>query len=315
MNKLLLILPLFLLSLLASAQEANSDDDDDFHVEEVDDTTKRDKYIHFFKEDDMLEYEPEEEPKDFKKKKKKRRVYYGYKTKRGFTKKGSGTRTEIEIFHYLKVFEEPNAYVKEIYWYDYRKKKIQHSRPDRIDPDVAKILHGPYKKLINDEVIEKGVYYLGTKHARWELWKKPRMHKYKDSIEVEEKHLVKKEKWNRGFPKDSEISYFDSEKQQLKEIIPIVDGERHGYYFKFYDNGMMEEQGRYIHGEKVGKWYEYWKGTKRNFKKRITVHTDLKTRKAIEPYVSHEYDERGKMTYDKEEEDKKKALEEKNAKR
>lgn len=308
MKKQFLLLS-FLLTLVFGYSQETIPEDDEFHVEEVDDTTKRDKFIHFFNEEDMLQWEPEEEPKEFKKKKKKRKVYYGIKTKKGFTKKGHGSHMEVEVFYYLKVFQEPNVYVKDIYWYNTQKRKIQKSRPNKIDPSVAKILHGPYKKIIDSEVVEKGVYFVGTKHARWEKWKKPRVKKYKDSIEVEEKYLISKTKWNRGFPKESEISYFDSEKTQLKEIIPIVDEDKHGYYFKFYNNGMMEEQGRYIHGEKVGKWYEYHKGVKRNFKKRVTVYTDPKTRKAVDPYVSFEWDDHGKKTFDKEVEDKQKALE------
>ena len=311
MKHLLFVFTLLFIIPLGFAQETPPPVEDAFHVEEVDDTTKRDKYIHFFNDNDLLEWEPEEEPKEFKKKKKKRKVYYGIKTKKGFTKKGHGKTMEVEVFYYLKVYQEPNPYVKDVYWFNIQKRKIEKSRPDKVDPKEAKILHGPYKRIVNGEVMEKGVYYVGTKHARWEEWKKPKTHKFKDSIEVEEKQLVLKEKYNRGFPKDSEISFFDTDKTQLKEIIPIVDGEKHGYYFRFYENGMMEEQGKYEHDEKVGNWYEYHKGVKRNFKKRIMVYPNSRTDEKFEPYVSHEYDEFGKTTYDKEEEEKARLLEEK----
>lgn len=292
-------------------------DKEEFNVEEVDDTTKRDKYVHFFNSEDMLEYEPEEEPKEFKKKKKKRRVYYDLKTKRGFTKKGRGSHMEVQVFHYLKVYKEPSRYVKDIYWYDTKKKKIVKSTPNKVDPKVAKILHGPYKKIIGDETVQKGVYYIGTKHARWETLTKSKVHKF-DTTEVEWQSLKIKQKYNRGFPKDSELKYYDSESTQLKEVMPIIDGEPHGLYFAFFENGKVKTQGRYHHGEKVGKWYEYHMGVKRHFKQKITVYPNPpgfgrkkkpEEKEITEPYILKEWDTTGHVIYDKVAEDKKKRLE------
>lgn len=49
---------------------------------------------------DFEEDEKEEEPK--KKKKVKKKVFYGIKTKKGFTRKGYGNRITYELFYVLK---------------------------------------------------------------------------------------------------------------------------------------------------------------------------------------------------------------------
>ncbi len=313
MKNSLLILIILGLSTALFAQTPQSEEE--FIVEEVDDTTKRDKYVHFFNEDDILDFEPEEEPVEFKKKKKKRRVYYGHKTKRGFTKKGRRDRMQVEVFYYLKEFHEPSPYIRDIYWYDIKKRKIEKDRPNRIDPEKALILHGPYKRIVGDEVVEKGIFYMGTKHGRWEEWKVERTQKFKDTIEVEEKTLVTKEKYNRGFTKESELLFYDGEKTKIKEVTPILHGELQGYYFYFFENGKIATQGQYLHGEKAGKWYEYQMSGPRHYKKRITVYPDQFTKEDFEPYIMMEWDETGHVSYDKEEEDKRLRREEEERKR
>jgi hypothetical protein len=49
-----------------------------------------------------LDFRKEEEPVDTKKKKVKKKVFYGIKTKKGFTRRGTGERVSFEIFYYLK---------------------------------------------------------------------------------------------------------------------------------------------------------------------------------------------------------------------
>ena len=70
----------------------------------------------------------EEDIVDLKKKKVKRNVYYDKKTRRSFTKKGFGGSTVLEEFSVLKVYEDPLPYVRDIYWFDFRKRKIIKSR-------------------------------------------------------------------------------------------------------------------------------------------------------------------------------------------
>ncbi len=63
-------------------------------------------------------------PKKEKKKKKNPKIYYGIKTKRGFTRTGFGDNTVVELFHYLKKYEGPEPYMRNFYWYDFKKKKL-----------------------------------------------------------------------------------------------------------------------------------------------------------------------------------------------
>jgi hypothetical protein len=49
-----------------------------------------------------LDFLKEEEPVPTKKKKVKKKVFYGIKTKKGFTRKGVGDRVTYELFYYLK---------------------------------------------------------------------------------------------------------------------------------------------------------------------------------------------------------------------
>ena len=58
---------------------------------------------------------------EVKKKKRKKRVFYGVKTRKGYTKTGFGERTTYELFHVLKEHQEPDSYIRDVYWYDYRR--------------------------------------------------------------------------------------------------------------------------------------------------------------------------------------------------
>ena len=68
-------------------------------------------------------------PKD---KKAKKKVYYGLKTKKGFTTRGSGEAEDLILFNYLKEYQQPNPYVRDVYWYDFERRQVRKSR--RFDP-------------------------------------------------------------------------------------------------------------------------------------------------------------------------------------
>ena len=70
---------------------------------------------------------------EVKKKKRKKRVFYGVKTRKGYTKTGFGERTTYELFHVLKEHQEPDSYIRDVYWYDYRRgaRRDPASDPDR----------------------------------------------------------------------------------------------------------------------------------------------------------------------------------------
>lgn len=273
------------------------------------------KYVHFFNHDDpILDLDRQEEaPKEFKKKKPKRRLFYGYKTKKGFTKKGAGKRMQIEVFFYLKNWEEPSKYVHDIYWYDPVRLKIVKST--KYDPATSKLLHGPYKRTINNKVVERGVYYLGTKHSRWETWKSPKTHKFlKDTLqqEIEYQDLKSKVRWSKGWHKTEELFYYDSEKTLLKEVIPYDErGVKNGKYYQFFKDAKIKEIGFYAEDEKIGKWVEYHNGKRKHFRKQVMIYPNWLKGEDFEPYVEKEYDINGHLTYDREEAEKTRIAEEK----
>lgn len=255
------------------------------------------KYVSFYTAEEYeleLDKKPEP-PKEFKKKKEKKKVFYSVKTKKGYTIKGNGERQTIEIFYYAKKWEDPDPYIKDIYWFDLEKRKIVESR--RFEPLTSRLLHGPYKKTIGGNVVEKGIYFMGTKHGRWIEMKRPKIHKF-DTIEVEYQDLIVKEKYNRGWPKDSEITYYDSKKKKIKEVKPFVGKELQGEYFEFLRNGEVKTYGKYTHGQKVGKWIEYHDNTKRHYRKRVTMYPK-EPFSSDEPMVIQEWTEEGKQITDR----------------
>lgn len=228
-----------------------------------------------------LEAEDEIEIVAPKKKKVKKNTFYGVRTRKGFTKSGFGEKTVLELFYYLRVYENPDQYVRDIYWYNFRKKKIIKSR--KIDKENAGILHGPYKKMLGEIVLEEGVFYKGTKHARWTTWNRHDI-------------LQKKEKYYKGWPKESKVAYFDRGRKQIKEIIPIHFGEKEGNYYAFYDTGNIAVRGEYHFDNKVGVWREYYNN--RNRRKREVQYGKDPFDESFRPYILREWNDRGKLIYD-----------------
>lgn len=221
----------------------------------------------------------EEEPKKKKKKKVKKKVFYGVKTKKGFTRKGYGDRVTYELFYVLKKPEKPQTFVRDIYWYDYTRKEIR--KTERFDPEKGVLLHGPYEKRMGDVILAKGIYYKGTKHGRW-------MYYNRDST------LVDKEKYFRGWPKESVVSYYDAERKKMKDITPIEFGEKTGYYFRFYENGQIAVMGEYEYDQKVGDWTEYYPNKRR---KKIIAYPEKPFEDTIRPYIKAEWNDKGKQIY------------------
>jgi antitoxin component YwqK of YwqJK toxin-antitoxin module len=230
-----------------------------------------------------LDFQKEEEPVNTKKKKKvKKRVYYGIKTKKGFTRKGFGDRVTYEIFYFLKTPEAPKTFVRDIYWFDYRQKAVRKTSSASFDPKNGVLLHGPYEKRQGDVVLQKGIFYKGTKHGRWLTYTR-------DSV------LTDKEKYYRGWPKESLVSYYDPmERKRMKEMVPVEFGEKEGFYYFFHDNGTTAVQGEYHWDQKVGDWTEYYPSGKR---KRILAYPKEPFDKEVKPYIKIEWNEKGKEIY------------------
>lgn len=228
-----------------------------------------------------LEAEEEIEVKELKKKKVKKNVFYGKRTKKGFTRTGFGQKVVIEFFHYLREYEDPDQYVRDIYWYNFKKRKIVKSR--KIDKANAAILHGPYKKVLGDKILEEGIFYKGTKHGRWGRWNKYDI-------------LQSKEKYYKGWPKESQVAYYNRDKKQIKEIIPIHFGEKEGNYYAFYNSGNVAVIGEYQFDGKVGVWREYY--DKRNRRKREIQYGKDPFDESFRPFILREWDDRGRLIYD-----------------
>lgn len=230
-----------------------------------------------------LEKAEEENKENTKKKKKvKKNFYYGLKTKKGFTTRGRGKSEEMILFNYLKQYRAPNPYVRDIYWYDLEQKRIMKSR--RVDQEKGVLLHGPYKVLRNDIVVEEGIFYIGTKHGRW-------VRKTPDDI------LIDKEYYFKGWPKESLVRYYDpTTRTKIKEIIPVEYGIREGYYFYFYEDGNVAVTGEYRYGNKVGKWRSYYPNRRRM--REIQYRRDPNNDN-FRPYITREWNEAGKATYDR----------------
>jgi antitoxin component YwqK of YwqJK toxin-antitoxin module len=226
------------------------------------------------------EMEEEEDKKEIKKKV-KRKVFFGYKTKKGFTKTGYGNNLTIELFHVLKEYQQPDPYVPEITWYEFRRKQIRSTGEPT--PKTGNILHGPYKRIVGEQVVEEGMYYIGTKHGRWMSY---------DRNDV----LVNKEYYHKGWPKESLVRYYDDQFTRLKEVIPRKYGKMEGTYFYFHENGEVAVKGEYRNNSKVGAWTEYYPF--RNRRKKEVQYPGDPYDSQTAPYISKEWDRRGTAVYE-----------------
>ena len=222
-------------------------------------------------------------PSAKKKKKLKKKVFYGIKTRKGFTKAGRRDKQMIETFFYLKKYQQPDPYIKDIYVWDITKRKVIEI--DEITPaeqNKFKILHGPYKKTIGKNIIEQGIYYVGTKHARWEKYGKL----------GKEYVLTDKTKYDKGWQRDAEITYFDNDRKQVKEVRPFKHGELNGTYYLFNEKGQVLIHGKYKDNVKTGLWVEYYKDKDRR-QKEIQYPKDPYVGMQFEPFVVNEWSDNG----------------------
>lgn len=222
------------------------------------------------------------EPVKQKKKKKKRKVFFGIKTRKGFTRTGFGNSVVTELFYTLKVYEDPPQYAQDFYWYNTKTKEINNSL--RINKERAQVLHGPYKKMIGDVVIEEGWFYKGMKHKRW-----VRFNKYDI--------LKEKVYWWKGWPQESRLAYYDFKKTQLKEVIPVHFGEKNGEYWAFHKDGSMAVKGQYTFNHRTGTWREFYDDRRI---KREVIYPDDPFNFEFAPTILREWDEKGTLIYDRE---------------
>ncbi len=220
------------------------------------------------------------EPIVAKKKKPKRNTFYGIKTRKGYTRKGLGDKTTIELFYILKKPEKPTIFVRDIYWYDFTRREVRKTA--NFDPNKGVLLHGPYKRMQGGVVLEEGIYYKGTRHGRWMKY---------DRYNI----LDDKDKYYKGWPKESLVTYYDAvEHKKVKEMIPVEIDEREGFYFLFHENGVVAVTGEYRWGVKVGDWIETYPNGKR---KKILSYSKEPFEENIKPFVRKEWDDKGHEIY------------------
>lgn len=224
--------------------------------------------------------------REAKKKRIARTEYEGIGITRMINKIGSGDRVVEEEFYVLKQYQKPSTFLRDYYWYDEKGSRVTNAVPNGRDQSEILILHGPYKRYANGNLTDEGYYYLGAKDGRWE--------KYDNNF-----MLVDKSKWFRGFPAEARISYYDSAHTKVKEVIPVEYGKIKGTYMAFHENGRLAEEGKYDNGVKIGRWTEYYPNTTRQFRKKLTQYPRDRWEEGFEPYVISEWDEKGKMTYER----------------
>lgn len=208
--------------------------------------------------------------------------YEGTKTERRVGNYGNGGRATLEEFNVVKYVEDEavSQYVQEIWWYDPGQSRIVNT-PLK-ENQRAQICHGPYRKIVNQLIVEEGNFYMGAKDGRWETY---------DSEGI----LLTKIYFDRGFPAGSNISYFDAAKLKIKEVIPFVYGKSTGQYLLFYPSGNLALEGKLDEGVRIGRWREFYEfGSGGRLKKELRYGKDKF--EEIEPIIVQERDEKGKIT-------------------
>ncbi|WP_460548722.1 toxin-antitoxin system YwqK family antitoxin [Hymenobacter daeguensis] len=222
-----------------------------------------------------------------KSKKKKKNVFLGEKMKRAFAKSGPKGRNQIiEIFYYLKYPKPLADYAPAHYYYDTKKHKILKLAAIEEDMSSLKILHGPYKKMQNNKVLETGYYALGTKHLRWERFDKNGV-------------LLTKTHYEMGFPRDANVSYYGEDRAKINEVVPYVNGKLEGDYAKFLVNGQPDWRGQFENGKRVGTWTKFW-GFRGRRRYEYQYGESGYDPEVTEPELVREFNRNAVLIYDKE---------------
>ncbi|SNR76350.1 toxin-antitoxin system YwqK family antitoxin [Hymenobacter mucosus] len=226
--------------------------------------------------------------------KKKKNIFLGERIKKAYVKSGAkGKNQVIEVFYYLRTFQQPNPFAPARYAYDPKKRRLFKAPPGELDPNQFKVLHGPYKKMQGGKVVETGFYALGTRHLRWEKLTR-------DNI------LVSKTHYEMGFPRDANVTYYDAGQKQVKEIIPFVNGKLEGEYVRYNENGQLEWDGQFENGKRIGTWNRYWgfRNTRNRLRYEYEYGETGYDPELAEPVLVKEYNRNGVLIYEKDKLDK-----------
>ena len=209
--------------------------------------------------------------------------YANIKTDRRLGQYGSGNRSTVEEINVVKFVEDESlsTYAQEIWWFDPNQSRIVNSSIK--DNKTAQICHGPFKKVVNNVIIEQGFFFMGTKDGRWETF-------------GPENELETKVYYDRGFLAGSSITYHDDAKKKIKQVVPNFYGKTRGNYLSFYPSGNLKEDGKFDDSIRIGRWREYYEfGTGGRLKKEWRYGKDKFD--ASEPILMVERDAQGKIIY------------------
>ncbi len=252
-------------------------------------STKKDKEKFEFTLNETLKptlelnpYQEEEEKKAKEPKKRKKKVFYGLKTRKRFTKSMSQGKVVIEKFYVLKDYKEPDHKLDHKFYYHKQKRALVDEK--KIDKPNAEIAHGPYKKYVNGELVEEGIYYIGSQHGRWI--------KYADDLLIWEK-----KRYYKGTPRDAQITYYDKASRKIKEIIPIHNDIKDGEYYYYFESGRIAIKGLYRNNVKIGRWYEYYDRDQKP-RKREVQNARNPSEVNFESYIIKEWNEDGQLIID-----------------
>ena len=153
--------------------------------------------------------------------------YVKVKTERRLGQYGSGNRSTVEEINVVKFVEDESlsAYAQEIWWFDPNQSRIVNASMK--DNRTAQICHGPFKKIVNNTIVEQGFFFMGTKDGRWETF-------------GPENELENKVYYERGFLAGSSISYHDDAKKKIKHVVPHFYGKTRGAFLYFYKSGKFK---------------------------------------------------------------------------
>uniref|UniRef100_UPI004048C63A toxin-antitoxin system YwqK family antitoxin n=1 Tax=Algoriphagus sp. TaxID=1872435 RepID=UPI004048C63A len=232
----------------------------------------------------LFDEEKVKEKKKESKKNARKSTYFGIKTRKGSTRRSLRGQEYTEFFHFTDASWTSNPYVRDRYWYDPKDRAIRNQGYTK---GLGYLLHGPYQRLINQVVVESGMFFYGTKHQTWLLF---------DANNI----LQDKTHFEEGWPKESRITYYNSTSKAIEKLIPVQYGLEEGNFFHFYPNQQIAVTGEYRFGQKVGLWTEYWNtNNTKTIRKREIQYQEKPYTKNFRPYIRAEWDKEGNLIYRK----------------
>ena len=221
---------------------------------------------------------------EIKEKRVPRSVFLGQKTKRKVLSQGTGTERTHESFWVIPLKQAQDLpvpiYVPYVYVFNNKSRKIIRLPRARAKGEL--ILHGRYVRKWGKIVLDERFFYYGTPHGRWTR---------RDSKGT----LIDKQHYYKGWSRDAQKSYYDLDKRQLKDVIPIQHKKRTGEYYAFHKNGKIAVIGRYKWDKKVNVWASYYGN---GHKKRVLQYPIDPLSESSAAIIA-EWNQEGRMIYQK----------------